>query len=366
MTDRPDSTDSSTASSGSTSTPVEAGSRPPAEGGSPTPAGQAEPPPQPARLGLRTFSLEGRRAPGLYLVGWLGTVLGLPIFGVAFLSGVAQSGRIILLVIGAALLGLGLVAASGAQALERRDRTDLAYRGPSPFLVFAASVPLSILVTLPIALAGADPDAPTVTLVAVLLTAAIWLGLVGSTVVGPGALSWREIAPGLVGVAPGRIAADVAAGVAWAVPVVLVTAILGALLIGIFGAAPEPPIRVPRDGVGLILSLVAAAVVAPISEELFYRGFATTAWARSYGPTRGIVEGALFFAFVHVLTLSGPDFGSAGRAALVAFLARIPVALALGWVFLRRDSLPASIGLHATFNGLLVLIAFWGSSAGGG
>ena len=188
--------------------------------------------------------------------------------------------------------------------------------------MFAASIPLSILVTLPIALAGADPDAPTVTLVAVLLTGAIWLGLVGSTVVGPGALSWREIAPGLIGVAPGRIAADVAAGVAWAVPVILVTAVLGAVLIGIFGAAPEPPIRVPRDGVGLILSLIAAAVVAPISEELFYRGFATTAWARSYGQTRGIVEGALFFAFVHVLTLSGPDFGSAGRAALVAFLAR--------------------------------------------
>lgn len=356
MTDRPDSTDSSNTEPGSASTPAEAGPPPPAD--------EAGPPPTPARLGLRTFSLEGRRAPGLYLVGWLGTVLGLPIFLVAFLSGVAQTGRIVLLVIGAALLGLGLVAASGAQALDRRDRADLAYRGPSPFLVFAASVPLAILATLPIALAGADPDAPTVTLVAVLLTAAIWLGLVGSTVVGPGALTWREIAPGFVGAAPGRIAADAAVGVAWAIPVILVTAILGAILVGILGAAPEPPIRVPRDGVGLVLSLLAAAVVAPVSEELFYRGFATTAWARSYGATRGIIEGALFFAFVHVLTLSGADFGSAARAALVAFLARIPVALALGWVFVRRGSLPASIGLHATFNGLLVLLAFWASSAG--
>jgi membrane protease YdiL (CAAX protease family) len=356
LTDRPDSTDSSNTSPESAPTPPETGS---------PSAGPAEPPPGPARLGLGTFSLEGRRAPGLYLVGWLGTVLGLPIFGAAFLSGVAQTGRIILLVIGAALLGLGLVAASGAQALERRDRPDLAYRGPSPFLVFAASIPLSILVTLPIALAGADSDAPAVTLVAVLLTAAVWLGLVGSTVVGPGALSWREIAPGFSGAAPGRIAADVAVGAAGAIPVILATAILGAILVGIFGAAPEPPIQVPRDGAGLILSLIAAAVVAPISEELFYRGFATTAWARSYGPTRAIVEGALFFAFVHVLTLSGPDFGTAARSALVAFLARIPVALALGWVFLRRDSLPASIGLHATFNGLLVLLAFWASSAGG-
>ena len=298
-------------------------------------------------------------------MGWLGTVLGLPIFGAAFLSGVAQTGRIVLLVIGALLLGLGLVAASGAQALERRDRADLAYRGPSPFLVFAASIPLSILVTLPLAVVGVDPSAPAVTLVAVALTALIWLALVGSTVVGPGALTWREVAPGVLGAAPGRIAADVAVGAAAAIPVIFVTAVLGAVLVAIFGTAPEPPIRVPPDAVGLVLSLLAAAVVAPISEELFYRGFATTAWARSFGPTRAIVEGALFFAFVHVLTLSGPDFGTAARAAIVAFLARIPVALALGWVFLRRDSLPASIGLHATFNGVLVLLAFWASSATG-
>ena len=87
-----------------------------------------------------------------------------------------------------------------------------------------------------------------------------------------------------------------------------------------------------------MLSLLAAAVLAPISEELFYRGFATTAWLRSYGPTRAIVQGGLFFAFVHVLTLGGPDFDHAAKTALVAFVARIPVALALGWLFVRRGS----------------------------
>ena len=106
-----------------------------------------------------------------------------------------------------------------------------------------------------------------------------------------------------------------------------------------------------------MLSLLAAAVLAPISEELFYRGFATTAWLRSYGPTRAIVQGGLFFAFVHVLTLGGPDFDHAAKTALVAFVARIPVALALGWLFVRRGSLAASVGLHATFNGVLVLLS---------
>ena len=338
----------------------------PAAGSAPPPPVATEPERQPARLGLRTFSLEGRRAPGLYLVGWLGTILGLPIFVAAFLSGVAATGRIVLIVIGSVLLGVGLIAASGAQALERRDRAELAYRGPSPFLVFAASVPLTILVTLPLALVGADANAPGVALTAVLLTAAVWFGLVAIAVVGPRALRWSEVVAGVAGAPVGRILADAAIGAAAALPVVVVTAILAAVLVSIFGAAPDAPITVPPDGLGLVVAFIAAAVVAPISEELFYRGFATTAWARSYGPTRAVVQGALFFAFVHVLTLSGVDFSTAARTALVAFLGRIPMALALGWVFLRRASLPASIGLHATFNGVLVLLSAVAASGAAG
>ena len=36
--------------------------------------------------------------------------------------------------------------------------------------------------------------------------------------------------------------------------------------------------------------------------------------------------------------------------AVVGFATRIPVALALGWLFLRRGSIWASFGLHAAFN----------------
>jgi membrane protease YdiL (CAAX protease family) len=41
----------------------------------------------------------------------------------------------------------------------------------------------------------------------------------------------------------------------------------------------------------------------------------------------------------------------------VAFLARVPVALALGWLFDMRRSIWASIGLHAAFNGILLVLA---------
>jgi membrane protease YdiL (CAAX protease family) len=342
--------------------PVEPDAEPPAPVAAPEP-GAPELTPEPSRPGLRTFSLEGRRAPGLYLAGWLATVLGGPLFVAAFLSGVVDVGRVALLIVGSALLGTGLIAVSGAQAIERRDRTDLPYRGPSPFLVFAASVPVTILVTLPIVLTGLEVSSPTATLLSVIATGGIWLGLVGLTVVGTGALGWREIAVGLADAPPARLLGDVLVGAAAALPVILATSIVAAILIGLVGAAPEGPIAIPSDPLGLVVSLLAAAVVAPIGEEVFYRGFATTAWARSMGPTAAIVRGGLFFAFVHVLTLSGSDFGDAARVALVAFLARLPVAFALGWIFVRRGSLAASIGLHATFNAALILLAALAGSA---
>jgi len=314
-------------------------------------------PVEPTRPGLRTFSLEGRRAPGLYLVGWVASGLGLPLFVIALLSPVVDLGRVLLVVLSSGLLAAGLVAAAGAQAIERRDRTDLAYRGPGPILVFAASIPLSILVTLPIVLLGPDRDTPLLSLLAVVATAAIWIGLVGLTVVGTGGLRWADVLAGIVGAPASRIAGDVLLGAGAAIPVIFVTAVVAQVLVTWLGVAPEPPIPIPSDSAGLAVSLLAAAVVAPISEEVFYRGFVTTAWVRAHGTSAGIVLGALFFAFVHVLTLSGTSVDPAVRAAIVGFAGRLPVALALGWIFVRRRSLAASIGLHAAFNGLLLVLA---------
>ena len=99
------------------------------------------------------------------------------------------------------------------------------------------------------------------------------------------------------------------------------------------------------------------AIVAPIGEELLFRAFATTAWARSIGDRRALVRGALFFAVVHILTISGGSAGEALGLAVVGFASRIPVALMLGWLFLQRKSIWAPIGLHATFNAILLIVA---------
>jgi membrane protease YdiL (CAAX protease family) len=75
------------------------------------------------------------------------------------------------------------------------------------------------------------------------------------------------------------------------------------------------------------------------------------------GVWRGVIRGALFFAVVHVLTISGVDAGQAVAVALAAFLGRIPVAIALGWLFSRTRSIWAPLGLHAAFNGILLVLA---------
>jgi CAAX protease family protein len=266
--------------------------------------------------------------------------------------------KVVISAVGAAILGLGLVAASGSQAIERRERGGAAYVGPSPFLVFAASIALSILVVIlvigPAAALGLDTASPPATLLSVSITALVYVGLIRLLVVGTGSLDWGAMGVGRFGP---QALAELAWGALLAMPVIVVTSVLSLVLVGLTGATPDSPLPTPGSPAGLALNLLAATIVAPIGEELFYRGFATTAWARTMGPSRALVRGAVFFALIHVLTIGGSTFGEAAGIAFVAFVARLPVSVALGWVFLRRRSIYASIGLHATYNGLLVILS---------
>ena len=90
---------------------------------------------------------------------------------------------------------------------------------------------------------------------------------------------------------------------------------------------------------------------------MLFRGFATTAWVRGMGVRGGVVRAALVFAVAHVLTISGANAGDAFGLAVVGFATRLPIALALGWLFIRRGTVWSSFGLHAPFNLVLLVIA---------
>lgn len=311
--------------------------------------------------GRATFSLEGRAAPGLYLVAWVLAIGGLGAIFVAVAGG-GGSGAGVAFVVGIAAVALGLAAGAGSQALQRRA-DGAAYAGPSPVLVFAAAFGLTLVAGFAVASLGVvDEGAPAV-LASVFISAGVTLGLVGLVVVSPGALSWGEMGFRLPRAGEGSVLGDVAWGVALAVPTLFGAGILAALLVTLLGVAPESPIPPARDPLGIAANLVAAVVVAPIWEEAFFRGFVTTAWARTAGTRAAIVRGAVFFALIHVVTLGGTDFASALGIAFIAFVIRLPVGLVLGWVFVRRRTLIAPVALHATYNAIPVLLVALGTAA---
>jgi len=310
----------------------------------------------PAASRRAVFALEGRAAPGLYGAGWLLTVLGLMLLFVALASSGGGPAAYLLAVGGLLGLSLGLIAAAGAQGLQRRADAVPGYAGPSPFIVLAAALATSLLVSAVISATGLfDENGSLALLVSVLITGIVDIALVGLLVVGTGALTWAEM--GIRRPTLPSLAGDVGWGFVFAILALVVTGLVATILVGILGVEPVGTVPVPRSTTDRILNLLAAVIVAPVAEEVFFRGFATTAWVRRMAPGRAILRGALLFALVHVLTIGGADASEAIRIAVIAFAARIPVAWLLGWLFVRRSSLWAAIALHATFNGAALLLA---------
>ena len=120
-----------------TSDPTEEGAEAPARP-DPDQAPTALPPPRP---GASTFTIEGRASPALFVIAWLASLLG---FSIA-IAGVLGGSRLLALFVGSGLLSVGLIAACGNQAFERRAR-GAPYAGPSPFLVFGTIVAVTYFV----------------------------------------------------------------------------------------------------------------------------------------------------------------------------------------------------------------------------
>jgi hypothetical protein len=328
------------------------------------PVAPAEPLPPSVRPGASIFTIEGRAAPGLFVVGWLASILGLSLVVVGLLGGSA----LLVFFVGPGLLSLGLIAGAGNQALERRARGD-AYAGPSPFVVFGAIVAVSYFVgaILGVVLesvfsaAGVDVAGPAGQLLSSLLTAVVFIGLVRLVVVGTGALSWSEMGFRRF---DRRALADLATGAAFAIPVIGVTVIVGAILVSLFRVVSPSPLPPTGQVSGLLVQLIAGAIIAPIAEEIVFRGFAVSAWQRSIGAQRAIVRATLLFALAHVVAIEASSFGEGIGLIAVGMGTRLPVAYTLGLLFVRRESLWAPIGLHATFNGLLLVLAHFAMTSG--
>ena len=313
-------------------------------------------------LGLTAFTIEGRRAPALFVVGWL-AIIGAGALASLALFGSSATGGSIFWLLTFAAASAGLILLGGSQSLERRGAA-ATYAGPSPMLVLLAAVALTqvagFAVGLPLQAIGASVPRPIGDLIAVSIQALVFVGVVRLMVVGLGALTWREM-----GLTRDRGAATraLAAGAIYAGPVIFLTTLVALAAVAVMQVVPESPLPPTGTTTGFLAHLLAGAVIAPVAEEVLFRGFALTAWRRTIGARAAIVRSSIVFVLAHVLLVGGDRFEDALRLAFVAGVVRIPVALALGWVFVRTGSLFASIGLHATFNGILITLAELGANA---
>jgi len=308
------------------------------------------------------FSLTGRPAPGLYAGAWLSTLLGAGLLGVALAASFSGNpvGAGLLVTLSFAVFFVAAVLAGGYQAIMRRATLGPErYRGPSPFLVFAGIFAAANAAGAVVTVAGLDAPVGSAgrALVSVAIVVPLYALLVWLLVVREGALGWSEMGWPTTRRTWGRAIIHLGYGAASTLPVIIVTVILGALLASYFQVTPPALLPLPVTLADWLVDIVLVVVLAPIGEELFYRGFAQTAWTRDLGWRSALIRASVFFALVHVISTTGVDFSEGLRLAVVAAVVRLPVSFGLGWVFARTGSIAAPIGLHAGFNGLMLVLA---------
>ena len=319
-----------------------------------------------SRPGL--LQLAGREAPALYVIGLLATVVGAS----ALVAGFAGAG-VGLAIVALVLIGVGGIALSGASALQRRVDTPVAgWRGPGPLAIFWTTIPWALLAQVLLAALFTALGAATVLstpLGTLALAAASNLAtalIIGLVVVGSGAVRWRDLILATPAASPktlpapdrrGGLAGDLLWGVALALPILTAAGLFATLVLN--GTGLSAPVVLPpaMSGVDLAANVLTAGLIAPIGEELLYRGVIAQAWARQSSARRAILFSAIVFAFAHTLTVGGTSVADAASVAAVAFVVRLPLGIALGWLWIRRRSIVATIALHAAYNLAIVALS---------
>ncbi|MGQ0606946.1 MAG: lysostaphin resistance A-like protein [Chloroflexota bacterium] len=292
------------------------------------------------------------RWPGpLLVVG--GALLGIGALGTGALAiegqvGVEDSallGWVALL--GAAMFATGLLYIAIRQLRVRRFLPPERYRGPGVLVLLLLVLVLASIFTAPF---GTDATAlllgeGELTFLggAVLLVAtqAALLLVSWFLVFRPGALA---ALPSLPGHDP---AGAVRAGLGWGVVAWLGATLVSAGVVWVLeqmGFEPQP--QAAEQAIQLVdpwLVILAVVILAPIAEEVFFRGVVFNAWMREGGPRWAFIGSSAVFAVIHI--------------SVVAVLPIFLLGLALAWIYRRTRNLLAPIAMHAMVNGISVALA---------
>jgi membrane protease YdiL (CAAX protease family) len=290
--------------------------------------------------------------------GWLAIVLGalLLVAGVGGLAAI-QAGQLqvaqpeVLVwgaVAGGCLILAGLVWLAVRGVLVRRWLPPTRYRGPSVFLLLFLALFLSTAAAIPftadasrLVLGGGGQISRLGSLVLLTSTQVALMAVTALFVLLPNALHGlsflgRSTLPRSVGIGLGF------GLIAW-IGATLVSA-LAASLLKSAGIPPEP--QAAEQALSIVDPLIAVpavVIIAPIAEELFFRGVVFNAWLREHGYRRALLGSSLLFALIH--------------GSLLALLPIFLLGIGLALVYERTRSLLASMVMHATVNAISVALA---------
>jgi uncharacterized protein len=135
---------------------------------------------------------------------------------------------------------------------------------------------------------------------------------------------------------------------------IAVGVLLGLLLQAITGEQPETPEQVPTDlsAVGLAVTAVYAIVIAPVHEELFFRGILFRGVRDKRGLVAGLLVSGLGFGLIHYL--EGPWQDSALLMGVMFFNGML-----IAWWYERRGTIVAPLGAHMVFNVIGLSLILW-------
>jgi hypothetical protein len=139
---------------------------------------------------------------------------------------------------------------------------------------------------------------------------------------------------------------------------IVVALIVGAVLTLLFRAMFGEDVTAPEQlssnlsALGKVGAAILAIVVAPITEEFFFRGMLFRSVRDRWGFWAGALSSSLLFGLAHYVA-------SPWRDALLLQAVMVFTGLGLCWIYERRGTIVANIGAHMAFNtiGLLLILS---------
>jgi membrane protease YdiL (CAAX protease family) len=151
---------------------------------------------------------------------------------------------------------------------------------------------------------------------------------------------------------------DVRAGVLFGVGLYpTIVFVVGGLLVVLFGLVGGRPVRAPPQlpahlgPGGIAVAVLYAVGVAPVSEEVFFRGVLFRAVRDRHGFWAGALASSVAFGLIHYVPAPALD-------ALLLMTVMAFTGFGLAFMYERRGSLWAPMAAHATFNVIGLVLIF--------